>query len=147
MPKPGLWQGVSHAAEQPTYLWPCGLPFMATRIKHRDKINARQRKKRRGNSVYAAYQRNYRTANPEKFKAYQPKITERQRQRRSAARQAAIAAGTFVDRRRKLTDGQRSKIIKRCRAGETLAVIAKSYGISITTISRIAARTRKREIA
>jgi hypothetical protein len=116
-------------------------------IKHRDKINARQRKKRRGNSVYAAYQRNYRTANPEKFKAYQPKITERQRQRRSAARQAAIAAGTFVDRRRKLTDGQRSKIIKRRRAGETLAVIAKSYGISITTISRIAARTRKREIA
>jgi hypothetical protein len=107
-------------------------------IKHREKINARQRKKRLGNPVYAAYQRNYRAANQEKFKGYQPKINEMQRRRRSAARQAAIAAGTFVDRRRKLTGAQRSKIIKRRRAGETLAVIAKSYGVSIPTISRIA---------
>jgi hypothetical protein len=41
-------------------------------IKHRDKINARKREKRRANpGADAAYQRKYREANPEKFKRYQ----------------------------------------------------------------------------
>jgi hypothetical protein len=114
---------------------------------HQDQINERKRRKRRENPVYAAhdkkYQRNYRAANPDKFKAYQPKINEGQRRRRAAARQAAIAAGTFVDHRRKLTDAQRSKIIKRRKAGETLARIAKSYGVSIPTVSRITDQKRK----
>jgi hypothetical protein len=104
---------------------------------HRDEVNRKKREKRRGNPAYAAYQRNYRTANPEKFKAYRPKINERQQRRRAEARQAAIAAGTFVDRRRKLGDSQKAKIIKRRRAGETLARIAKSYGVSISTIAQI----------
>jgi hypothetical protein len=43
-------------------------------IKHRDKINARKRKKRRANpGADAAYQRKYREANPAKFKGYHAK--------------------------------------------------------------------------
>jgi hypothetical protein len=117
---------------------------------HQDQINERKRRKRRENPVYAAhdreYQRNYRAEKPEKFKAYRPKINDAQRRRRAAARQAAIAAGTFVDgrsRRRKLTDAQRSKIIKRHKAGENLKSIAKSYGVSIATVSTIANQKRK----
>ena len=116
---------------------------------HQDQINERKRRKRRENPVYAArdkkYQRNYRAANPEKFKAYQPKINEAQRRRRATARQAAIAAGTYVDRRslrRKITDAQRAKIIKRRKAGEPLKAIAKSYGVSIGLVSNIANKKR-----
>jgi CENP-B N-terminal DNA-binding domain len=104
---------------------------------NRKKVNRKKREKRCGNPAYAAYQRNYRKANPEKFKAYRPRINERQRQRRAAARQAAIAAGTFVDRRRKLTESQRAKIIKRSGAGESLKRIAKSYNVHVATIVRI----------
>jgi hypothetical protein len=114
-------------------------------ISHREVINERKRKKRRGSQTYAAYQRGYRTANPDKFKAYQPKKIEAQSRRRAAARQAAIDAGTYVDgrsRRRKLTDAQRSTIIQRRRAGAPLAKIAKSYGVSITTISKITKKRR-----
>jgi hypothetical protein len=54
-----------HTCGRPVcHLWQQG-------IKHRDKINARKREKRRGNPDYAAYQRKYREANPEKFKRYQ----------------------------------------------------------------------------
>jgi hypothetical protein len=112
---------------------------------HQDQINERKRKKRLGNPVYAAYQRDYRTANPDKFEAYQPKKIEAQRRRRAAARQAAIDAGTYVDgrsRRRKLTAAQRSNIIQRRRAGAPLAKIAKSYSVSITTISKITKKRR-----
>jgi hypothetical protein len=112
---------------------------------HQDQINERKRKKRRGNPVYAAYQRNYRAANQDKFESYQPKKADSQRRRRAAARQAAIADGTFVDRRslrRKLTDAQRSTIIQRRRAGAPLAKIAKSYGVSIATISQITKKKR-----
>jgi hypothetical protein len=114
---------------------------------HQDQINERKRKKRRENPDHAAYvrayQRNYQKANPDKFEAYRPKKIEAQRRRRAVARQAAIAAGTYVDRRYKLTDAQRSKITKRRKAGETLAKIAKSYGVSITAISRIADKKQK----
>lgn len=84
------------------HLWKYG-------ITHREEINERKREERLGNPVYAAYQRNYRTANPDKFEAYQPKKIEAQRRRRAAARQAAIAAGTFVDRRRKPTKRRRKR--------------------------------------
>jgi hypothetical protein len=104
---------------------------------NRDKVNEKKRNKRRNNPTYAKYQRGYRAKNPEKFKSYQPKINERQRQRRGAARQAVIAAGTFVDRRRKLTDSQKAKIVKLRRAGKTLKQIAKSFGIHFATVARI----------
>lgn len=56
------------------HLWQYG-------ITHREEINARKRKKRRANPAYAAhdrdYQRNYRIANPEKFKSYREKKRKR----------------------------------------------------------------------
>jgi hypothetical protein len=107
-------------------------------ITHREEINGRKRKKRRENpGVDAAYQRDYRAKNPEKFKGYRPKINERQQRRRAEARQTAIAAGTFVDRRRKVTDSQKAKIVKQRRAGKTLKQIAKSFGIHFATVARI----------
>jgi hypothetical protein len=54
----------------------CGRPYCIQRIYEttaREEINARKRKKRRGNPVYAVYQRKYRIANPEKFKGYRAK--------------------------------------------------------------------------
>jgi hypothetical protein len=104
---------------------------------NRDKVNEKRRNKRRNNPAYAKYQRDYRAKNSEKYKSYRPKINSRLRQRRAAARQAAIAAGTFVDRRRKLTDSQKVKIVKRRRAGKTLKQIAKSFGIHFATVARI----------
>ncbi|MFY9835072.1 MAG: helix-turn-helix domain-containing protein, partial [Xanthobacteraceae bacterium] len=118
----------------------CGRPSCHVwqyQISHHEEVNRKKREKRRGNPVHAAYQRDYRAKNPEKFKAYRLRINERQRQRRRAARQAAIAAGTFVDRRRKLTDSQKAKIVKRRRAGKTLKQIAKSFGIHFATVARI----------
>jgi hypothetical protein len=117
---------------------------------HQDQINERKRRKRRDNPIYAAhdreYQRNYRANNQETFKGYRPKINENQRRRRAAARQAAIEAGTFVDRRtlgRKITEVQRARIIKRRKAGEPLKSIAKSYGVSISHISNITNKKQK----
>ena len=40
-------------------------------------------------------------------------------------------------RKRKLSDYQRAEAIKRREAGETLAAIAKSYGVSLSMISRL----------
>jgi hypothetical protein len=40
-------------------------------------------------------------------------------------------------RKRKLSDYQRAEAVKRRNAGETLAAIAKSYGVAISMISRL----------
>jgi hypothetical protein len=71
----------------------CGRPvchLWQQGIRHREKINARRRKKRRGNPVNAAYQRDYRAANKEKFKSYQPKKADYQRRRRAALKAARL---------------------------------------------------------
>jgi hypothetical protein len=54
--------------------------------------------------------------------------------RKTREKQKAKPKKTSVDRRRKLTDAQRYEIIKRREAGEALAAIAKSYGVSVPTI-------------
>jgi hypothetical protein len=40
-------------------------------------------------------------------------------------------------RKRKLSDYQRAEAVKRRGTGETLAAIAKSYGVAISMISRL----------
>jgi hypothetical protein len=50
---------------------------------------------------------------------------------------SAMANGVKFGRKRKLSDYQPSEAIKRRAAGETLATIAKSYGVSITMVSRL----------
>jgi DNA invertase Pin-like site-specific DNA recombinase len=52
-------------------------------------------------------------------------------------RKRAMAAGVKFGRKRKLSDYQRAEAIKRRAAGETLASIAKSYGVDISMISRL----------
>jgi hypothetical protein len=47
-----------------------------------------------------------------------------------------MAAGIKFGRKRKLSDYQRAEAIKRRAAGETLASIAKSYGVHLAMISR-----------
>ena len=47
------------------------------------------------------------------------------------------ANGVKFGRKRKLSDYQRAEAIKRRDAGETLAAIAKSYGVAISMISRL----------
>ena len=48
-----------------------------------------------------------------------------------------IRERTGEGRKRKLSDYQRAEAIKRRAAGETLASIAKSYGVDISMISRL----------
>ena len=48
-----------------------------------------------------------------------------------------MANGVKFGRKRKLSDYQRREAIKRRAAGETLAAIAASYGVSISMISRL----------
>jgi hypothetical protein len=48
-----------------------------------------------------------------------------------------MAAGIKFGRKRKLSDYQRAEPIKRRDTGETLAAIAKSYGVAVSTISRL----------
>jgi 5-methylcytosine-specific restriction endonuclease McrA len=55
----------------------------------------------------------------------------------------ARAAGVRLGRKRKLSDYQRAEAIKRRAAGETLASIAKSYGVDHSMISRLKARPTK----
>ncbi len=50
---------------------------------------------------------------------------------------ARLANGVKFGRRRKLSEFQRAEAIKRRAAGETLAAIAKSYAVDISTISRL----------
>jgi DNA invertase Pin-like site-specific DNA recombinase len=59
------------------------------------------------------------------------------RERTSDGRKRAMAEGTKFGRKRKLSDYQRAEALKRRAAGETLAAIAKSYGVDISMISRL----------
>ena len=59
------------------------------------------------------------------------------RERTSAGRERAMAAGVKFGRKRKLSDYQRAEAVKRRAAGETLAEIAKSYAVDISMISRL----------
>src|SRR6476646_3552925 len=57
------------------------------------------------------------------------------RERTGAGRKRAMANGVKFGRKRKLSDYQRTEATKRRSAGETLAAIAKSYGVAISMIS------------
>lgn len=59
------------------------------------------------------------------------------RERTSAGRERAMARGIKFGRKLKLSDYQRKEAIRRRAAGETLADIAKSYGVHISMISRL----------
>src|SRR6516162_9293504 len=59
------------------------------------------------------------------------------RERTGDGRKRAMANGVKFGRKRKLSDYQRSEAVKRRAAGETLARIAKSYGVAISMISRL----------
>jgi DNA invertase Pin-like site-specific DNA recombinase len=60
------------------------------------------------------------------------------RERTGEGRKRALANGVKFGRKRKLSDYQRAEAIKRRDAGdETLAQIAKSYGVNISMISRL----------
>jgi DNA invertase Pin-like site-specific DNA recombinase len=60
------------------------------------------------------------------------------RERTGAGRERAMAAGVKFGRKPKLSDYQRAEAIKRRAEGELLATIAKSYGVSVTMVSRMA---------
>jgi DNA invertase Pin-like site-specific DNA recombinase len=60
------------------------------------------------------------------------------RERTGDGRKRAMAAGVRFGRKPKLSDYQRAEAVKRRAAGEPLATIAKSYGVSLTMISRMA---------
>jgi DNA invertase Pin-like site-specific DNA recombinase len=59
------------------------------------------------------------------------------RERTSEDRERALANGTKFGRKPKLSDHQRAEALKRRAAGETLAEIAKSYAVDVSTISRL----------
>jgi DNA invertase Pin-like site-specific DNA recombinase len=59
------------------------------------------------------------------------------RERTGEGRKRAMAAGVKFGRKRKLSDYQRNEAIKRRANGETLAEIAKSYGVNLSMISRL----------
>ena len=59
------------------------------------------------------------------------------RERTGEGRKRAMAAGVKFGRKPKLSDYQRTEAIKRRDAGETLATIAKSYGVDLSMISRL----------
>jgi DNA invertase Pin-like site-specific DNA recombinase len=59
------------------------------------------------------------------------------RERTGAGRKRAMANGVKFGRKRKLSDYQRKEAIRRRNDGETLASIAKSYGVHISMISRL----------
>jgi DNA invertase Pin-like site-specific DNA recombinase len=59
------------------------------------------------------------------------------RERTGEGRKRALAAGVKFGRKRKLSDYQRAEAIKRRGAGETLAAIAKSYGVHLAMIGRL----------
>lgn len=56
---------------------------------------------------------------------------------RGEGRKRAMANGVKFGRKRKLSDYQRAEAVKRRNAGETLASIAKSYGVDLSMISRL----------
>jgi DNA invertase Pin-like site-specific DNA recombinase len=59
------------------------------------------------------------------------------RERTGEGRRRAMANGVKFGRTRKLSEYQRAEAIKRRADGETLASIAKSYGVAISMISRL----------
>ena len=59
------------------------------------------------------------------------------RERTGDGRKRAMAAGIKFGRKRKLSEYQRAEAVKRRAAGETLAAIAKSYGVDLSMISRL----------
>jgi DNA invertase Pin-like site-specific DNA recombinase len=59
------------------------------------------------------------------------------RERTGEGRKRAMANGVKFGRKRKLSDYQRAEAVKRRGTGETLAAIAKSYGVAISMISRL----------
>ena len=59
------------------------------------------------------------------------------RERTGDGRKRAMAAGVKFGRKPKLSIFQRLEAAKRRAAGETLAEIAKSYAVDISTISRL----------
>ena len=59
------------------------------------------------------------------------------RERTGDGRKRALANGVKFGRKRKLSDYQRAEAVKRRDAGETLASIAKSYGVAFSMISRL----------
>jgi DNA invertase Pin-like site-specific DNA recombinase len=59
------------------------------------------------------------------------------RERTGDGRKRAMAAGVKFGRKPKLSAFQRSEAVKRRVAGETLAAIAASYAVDISTISRL----------
>jgi DNA invertase Pin-like site-specific DNA recombinase len=59
------------------------------------------------------------------------------RERTSEGRKRAMANGVRFGRRPKLTAHQRAEAVKRRADGETLATIAKSYAVDVSTISRL----------
>jgi DNA invertase Pin-like site-specific DNA recombinase len=59
------------------------------------------------------------------------------RERTGEGRKRAMANGVKFGRKRKLSDYQRKEAVKRRAAGETLAAIAKSYGVHLAMISRL----------
>ena len=59
------------------------------------------------------------------------------RSRTGEGRKRAMANGVKFGRKPKLTDYQRAEAIKRRANGETLAAIAKTYGVAISMISRL----------
>jgi DNA invertase Pin-like site-specific DNA recombinase len=58
-------------------------------------------------------------------------------ERTGDGRKRAMANGVKFGRKRKLSDYQRAEAVKRRATGETLASIAKSYGVAISMISRL----------
>jgi DNA invertase Pin-like site-specific DNA recombinase len=56
------------------------------------------------------------------------------RERTGEGRKRAMAAGIKFGRKRKLSDYQRAEATKRRAAGETLASIAKSYGVHLAAV-------------
>jgi DNA invertase Pin-like site-specific DNA recombinase len=59
------------------------------------------------------------------------------RERTGDGRKRAMAAGVKFGRKPKLSDYQRKEALKRRAAGETLASIAKSYGVHVSMVSRM----------
>ena len=59
------------------------------------------------------------------------------RERTGEGRKRAMANGVKFGRKLKLSGYQRAEAIKRRGNGETLAAIAKSYGVHLSMISRL----------
>jgi len=59
------------------------------------------------------------------------------RERTGEGRARALAAGVRFGRKPKLSDFQRKEALSRRGNGETLAQIARSYAVSVSTISRL----------